>query len=73
MKSTDKVSVQKVGGGTFRVNAKSGRSAITGRYVTRVTAHRAASTGRSAITGRYVTKATAARHPNSSTSETPTS
>jgi hypothetical protein len=38
MKSTAKVSVQKVGGGTFRVNAKSGRSAITGRYVTKATA-----------------------------------
>ena len=35
MKSTTKVSVQKIGGGTFRVNAKSGRSAITGRYVTK--------------------------------------
>ena len=40
MKSTQKVSVQKIGGGTFRVNAKSGRSAITGRYVTKATAAR---------------------------------
>lgn len=38
MKSTKNVSVQKIGGGTFRVNAKSGRSAITGRYVTKATA-----------------------------------
>lgn len=35
LKSTKKVSVQKIGGGTFRVNAKSGRSAITGQYVTK--------------------------------------
>jgi hypothetical protein len=40
MKSTKKVSVQKIGGGTFRVNAKSGRSAITGRYVSQATAAR---------------------------------
>jgi hypothetical protein len=40
MKSTSKVSVQKIGGGTFRVNAKCGRSAITGRYVTKATAAR---------------------------------
>lgn len=40
MKSTSKVSVQKIGGGTFRVNAKSGRSAITGRYVTKATTSR---------------------------------
>jgi hypothetical protein len=40
MKSTSKVSVQKIDGGTFRVNAKSGRSAITGRYVTKATSVR---------------------------------
>ena len=40
MKSTSKVSVQKIGGGTFRVNAKSGRSAITGRYVIKATGAR---------------------------------
>ena len=40
MKSTSKVSVQKIGVGTFRVNAKSGRSAITGRYVTKATTAR---------------------------------
>lgn len=40
MKSTSKVSVQKIGGGTFRVNAKSGRSAITGRYVSTTTVAR---------------------------------
>lgn len=60
------------------------RSAVTGRYVTPVTAvrhprttvtnatggSRATSTAhRSAITGRYVTAATAARHPRSTLTE----
>lgn len=44
MKSTSKVSVQKVGGDTFRVNAKRGRSAITGRFVSKATARRNSST-----------------------------
>lgn len=40
MKSTSKVSVKKISRDTFRVNAKSGRSAITGRFVTKATASR---------------------------------
>ena len=44
--STSKVSVQRVGDGTYRVNARAGRSAVTGRFVTRPTAKRhPASTG----------------------------
>ncbi len=33
MRSSKKVSVQQVGGNTYRVNARAGRSAITGRFV----------------------------------------
>lgn len=46
MKSTSKVSVQQIGRDTFRVNAKSGRSAITGRFVTKATARRQPTTAR---------------------------
>lgn len=42
VKSTSKVSVQKVGRDTYRVNAKSGRSAITGQFVTKRAADKAA-------------------------------
>ncbi len=63
--------------------AKSNRSAITGRYVTRATAarhshttvaeagsnRRHAAAHRSAISGRYVTGATATRHPRTTISE----
>lgn len=33
MRSSKKVSVQQVGSNTYRVNARAGRSAITGRFV----------------------------------------
>jgi hypothetical protein len=32
-KSTSKVSVQRIGDGTYRVNTRAGRSALTGRFV----------------------------------------
>lgn len=64
-------------------SAGRGRSAITGRYVTKATVARhprttvtthGGSAGRgtsrrSAITGRYVTAATAARHPRTTVTE----
>lgn len=33
MRSSKKVSVQQVGSNTYRVNARAGRSAITGRFL----------------------------------------
>ena len=42
MQSTGKVSVQQVGTNTYRVNAKRGRSAVTGRFITQSTAKKAA-------------------------------
>lgn len=38
MRSTTTVSVQQVGSNTYRVNAKRGRSALTGRFVTKSSA-----------------------------------
>lgn len=63
--------------------ARSHRSAITGRYISRAAAARHPRTSvtesgssrssgthhRSAISGRYVTPATAARHPNTTVTE----
>jgi hypothetical protein len=62
--------------------ARSHRSAITGRYISKGTAarsprttvsHRTGSSGakgyRSAITGHFVSKATAARHPRTTITE----
>lgn len=38
VRSTAKISVQQVGSNTYRVNTKQGRSAMTGRFVTKATA-----------------------------------
>lgn len=39
-KSTNRVSVQRLTDGTYRVNARNGRSAITGRFVTQAAVRR---------------------------------
>lgn len=44
MRSSKKVSVQQVGSNTYRVNVRQGRSAITGRFITKATAQRYPST-----------------------------
>ena len=40
MSSTSKVSVQKVGRATYRVSVRGGRSALTGRFITKTSAQR---------------------------------
>lgn len=44
MSSTSKVSVQKVGRATYRVSVRGGRSALTGRFITKASAQRHPST-----------------------------
>ncbi len=40
MQSSKQVSVQQVSSNTYRVNARAGRSAVTGRFITKATARR---------------------------------
>lgn len=46
MRSTNKVSVQKISQDTYRISARQGRSAITGRFVTSPAKKSAATTYR---------------------------